>query len=171
MIRRDVEIRCEPVLQLAVVLFVEGIAKVVDDAAEETLTDVPRGADALPLFFPALTLVGGRGIGDGRIVRCWFCWDGVRVDTCELVVLVGSEDVGKEAILFSVIPAPRMRDVLDFAREGRSFILEGLVVLACRAPMHSRERGGANRFMGSSFRLFRGGRHDNFLGSYVFLVD
>ena len=157
--------------QLAVVLFVEGIAEVVDDAAEETLTDVPRGADALPLFVPALTLVGGRGVGDGRIIRCWFRWAGVRADSCELVVLIGSEDVGEEAILFSVIPAPRIRDVLDFACEGRSFVLEGLVVLACRASVHSREGGGANCFMGSSLRLFRSGRHDNFLGIFVFLVD
>ena len=39
--RCDVPICGEPVLQLGVVLFVEGISKVVDDTPEETLTDEP----------------------------------------------------------------------------------------------------------------------------------
>ena len=37
--------------------------------------------------------------------------------------------------------------------------------------MHSCERGGANRFMGSCLRLFCCGLHDNFLVDFVFLVD
>ena len=60
----------------------------------------------------------GGGVGDGGVVRCWFRWDGVHVDTGEFVVLVESEDVGEEAILFGGILAPRIRDVLDFARES-----------------------------------------------------
>ncbi len=67
--------------------------------------------------------MGGRGVGDGGVIRCWFRWDGIRVDTGEFVILVESEDVGKEAILLGGVPAPRIRDVLNFARENRSFIL------------------------------------------------
>jgi len=58
--------------------------------------------------------VGGCGVGDGGVVGCWFRWDGVRVDAGEFVVLVESEDVGEEAILLGGVPAPRIRDVLDF---------------------------------------------------------
>ena len=54
-------------LQLAIVLFIEGVTEVVDDAALEALTDEPRGADEFPLFFTTLTLVGGRGIVDGGV--------------------------------------------------------------------------------------------------------
>ena len=68
--------------------------------------------------FTMLMLVGGRGVGDGGVVRCWLHWDGVPVDTSEFVVLVESEDVGEEAILFGGVLAPRIRDVLDFARES-----------------------------------------------------
>ena len=38
--------------------------------------------------------------------------------TGEFVVLVKSEDVSEEAILFDGVLAPRIRDVLDFARES-----------------------------------------------------
>ena len=113
--------------------------------------------------------MGGGGVGDGGVVRCWFRWDGVCADACQFVVFVGAEDIGEESILVGGIPAPCLRDVLNFAREGRSFIFEGLVIAACRAPMHSRERGGANRFVGSCLRLFGGGWHDNFLGFLLFL--
>ena len=114
--RRDVAIRREPMLQLTVVLFVEGVAEVVDDASEETLADEPRGADELPFFFTTLTLVGGRGVGDGGVVRCGFRWDDVRVDSGEFFVLVLSKDVGEEAVLLGGVPAPRVRDVFNFAR-------------------------------------------------------
>ncbi len=40
------------------------------------------------------------------------------------IVLVESEDVGKEARLLGGVPAPRIRDVLNFARKGRSFIFD-----------------------------------------------
>ena len=62
--------------------------------------------------------MGGHGIGDGGVVRCWFRWDGVRVDTGEFFILVESEDISEEAILFGGVLAPRIRDVLDFARES-----------------------------------------------------
>ena len=62
-----------------------------------------------------LTLVGGRGVGDGGVGRCWFRGDGVHVNSCEILVLIGSENVGKEAIVVGGVPAPGERDVLNFA--------------------------------------------------------
>ncbi len=63
-----------------------------------------------------LMLVGGRGVGDGRVVRCWSCWDGVGINPGEFVIFVKSKDVGKEAILLIVVSASHVRDVLDLAR-------------------------------------------------------
>ena len=77
-------------LQLAVVLFVKGITKVVDNAAQKTLADEPSGANKVPNFFSTLLLVGGCGVGDGWVVGCLLAWDGVSVGGCELVVLVES---------------------------------------------------------------------------------
>ena len=60
--------------------------------------------------------MGGRGGGDGEVVRCGFRWADVRVDSGEFFVLVLADDVGEEAILLGGVPAPCVRDVLNFAR-------------------------------------------------------
>ena len=65
----DVSIRGEPVLELRVVLFIKGIALVVEDASKETLADEPRHANEVPFFLFALALVGERGVRDGGVVR------------------------------------------------------------------------------------------------------
>jgi hypothetical protein len=64
----DVSIRCESVLELCVVLFVEGIVQVVNDASQETLADEPRRANEVPFLLLVLAFVGERGICDGGIV-------------------------------------------------------------------------------------------------------
>ncbi len=87
----DVSIRGKPVLELRVVLFVEGIALVVDDASKETLADEPRCANEVSVFLFALALVGERGVHDGGIVRCWFVGDAACVDGGEFVVLIGTK--------------------------------------------------------------------------------
>ena len=76
----DVSIRGEPVLELRVVLFIKGIALIVNDASEETLADEPRCANEVPVFLFALALIGERGVRDGGIVRRRFVGDGVCVD-------------------------------------------------------------------------------------------
>jgi hypothetical protein len=95
----DVSIRGEPVLELRVVLFVKGIALVVDNASNETLEDEPRCANEVPVFLFALALVGERGVHDGRIVRRRFVGDGVYGDGGEFVVLIGTKDVTKQTIV------------------------------------------------------------------------
>ena len=92
----DVSIRGEPVLELRVVLFVEGIAQVVNDASQETLADEPRRANEVPFLLFALALVGERGVRDGGIVRRRFVGDGVCVDGGEFVVLIGTKDFTKK---------------------------------------------------------------------------
>ena len=95
----DVSIRGEPVLELRVVLFVKGIALVVDDASKETLADEPRCANKVPVFLFALALVGERGVRDGGIVRRRFVGDGICVDGGEFVLLIGTKDVTKQTIV------------------------------------------------------------------------
>ena len=48
----------ELVLELRIVLFVEGITQVVNDASKETLADEPKLANKVPFFLFALALVG-----------------------------------------------------------------------------------------------------------------
>jgi hypothetical protein len=55
-------------LELGVVLFVEGIAKVVNDALEETLTNKPGGLDELLFFFLPFLLVSEHGVSDGGVI-------------------------------------------------------------------------------------------------------
>ncbi len=64
----DVSICGEPVLELCIVLFVEGIAQVVNDAVKETLADEPRCANEVSFFLFALALVDERGVRDGGIL-------------------------------------------------------------------------------------------------------
>ena len=94
----DVSICSEPVLELRVVLFIEGIVQVVDNASKKTLADEPRCTNKVPFFLFALALVGEHGIRDGGIVRHRFVGDGVCVDGGEFVVLIGTKDVTKKTV-------------------------------------------------------------------------
>ncbi len=64
----DIKICHETMLELGVVLFVEGIAKVVNDALEETLTNKPGGLDELLFFFLPFLLVSEHGVSDGGVI-------------------------------------------------------------------------------------------------------
>ena len=75
----------ELVLELRIVLFVEGITQVVNDASKETLADEPKLANKVPFFLFALALVGERGVRDGGVLRRRFVGDDVQVDAGELV--------------------------------------------------------------------------------------
>jgi len=80
-------------------LFVEGIAKVVDDAPKEPFSDEPRRANEVPFLLSTLALVGERGIRDGGIERCRFVGDDLQVDAGELIVLAGAEDVTEQTVV------------------------------------------------------------------------
>mgnify|MGYP006193057191 CR=1 FL=1 len=111
----NVAVRREAMLELGVILFVQGVAQIVNDAAEETLTDEPRLSDGFPFLFHSLARVGGRQVCDGRIVGRWLRWGGVGVDAGEVVVVVESDDVRKETVLVCCISAPRVGDVFYLA--------------------------------------------------------
>jgi hypothetical protein len=88
---------------MRVILFVEGITKVVNDAPKEPFSDEPRHEKEVPFLLSTLALVGERGVRDGGIVRCQFVGDDVRVDAGELVILIGAEDVAKQTIVVGCV--------------------------------------------------------------------
>ena len=93
-------------LELRVVLFVEGIAQVVDDASKETLANEPRCANEVPCFLFVLVLVGERGVRDGGIIQRRFVGNGVCVDGGEFVVLIGTKDVTKKTVVVGSVLQP-----------------------------------------------------------------
>ncbi len=74
----DVMVCRESIAELGIVLLIEGILKVVNNAFEKTLSDVPRGLNEFPLFFHSLPCVRRGGVCDVAIVGCWFVGDSVR---------------------------------------------------------------------------------------------
>ncbi len=91
----DVTVRRELMAELGIVLLIEGIPKVVNDAFEKTLLDVPRGPNKFPLFFHSLPCVHWGGICDVGIIGCWFVGDRVCCNVGEVVVFINVQDVSK----------------------------------------------------------------------------
>ncbi len=55
----DVAVRREAMLELGIILLVQGIVQVVNNAVEETLLDEPRELDEFPFLLHLLVCVGG----------------------------------------------------------------------------------------------------------------
>jgi hypothetical protein len=81
--------------ELIIVLLIEDIPKVVNDAFEKILLDVPRGLNEFPLFFHSLSCVRLGGVCDVGIVGCWFVGDSIRCSVGEVVVFINAQDVGE----------------------------------------------------------------------------
>ena len=80
---------------MGIILFVEGIPEVVDNAAQEAFSNEPQGPNEFPFLFHLLPGMRRGGVGDVGVVGCWFVGDCVRRDAGEVVVFVDAEDVGK----------------------------------------------------------------------------
>jgi hypothetical protein len=91
----DVTVRRESMAELGIVLLIEGILKVVNDAFEKTLLNVPQGPNKFPLFFHSLPCVRRGGICDIGIVGCWFVGDSVCCNVGEVAVFIDAQDVGE----------------------------------------------------------------------------
>ncbi len=91
----DVMVRRELMAELGIVLLIKGIPKVVNNAFEETLLDVPRGPNKFPLFFHSLPHVRRGGVCDVGIVGCWFVGGSICCNVGEVVAFINAQDVGK----------------------------------------------------------------------------
>ena len=80
---------------MGIILFIEGIAEVVDDTAQEAFSNEPQGPNEFPFLFHLLLGMRRGGVGDVGVVGCWFMGDCVRHDAGEVVVFVDTEDVGE----------------------------------------------------------------------------
>ena len=74
--------------ELGIILFVEGITEGVDDAAQETFSNEPRGPNEFPFLFHSLPGMRRGGVG-------WFVGDCVHRDAGEVVVFVDTKDIGE----------------------------------------------------------------------------
>ncbi len=81
--------------ELGIILFVEGIPEVVDNAVQEAFLDEPRGPNKFPLFFHLFLGMRWSGVCDVGGIGCWFVGDCVRQNAGEVVLFVDAEDVGK----------------------------------------------------------------------------
>ncbi len=91
----DVTVRRELMAELGIVLLIKGISKVVNNAFEKTLLDVPQGPNEFPLFFHSLPCVRWGGVCDVGIIGCWFVGDSVWCNVGEVVVFIHAQDVGE----------------------------------------------------------------------------
>jgi hypothetical protein len=91
----DVTVHHELMAELGIVLLIEGIPKVVNDAFEKVLSDEPRGPNEFPLFFHSLPCVRRGGVCDVGIVGCWFVGDSICCNVGEVVVFIDAQDVGE----------------------------------------------------------------------------
>ena len=81
----DVAVRCYPMVELGIILFVKGIPQVVNNPTQETFPDEPQGPNKFPLFFHLLPGMPLGGVCDRRVVGCWFLGDCVRQNVGEIV--------------------------------------------------------------------------------------
>jgi hypothetical protein len=91
----DVTVRCESIAELGIVFLINSIPKVVNDAFEKTLLDVPQGPKKFPLFFHSLPCVHRGGVCDDGILGCWFVGDSVSCNVGEVVIFIDAQDVGE----------------------------------------------------------------------------
>ena len=56
--------------ELGIILFVEGILQVVNNAPQEAFPDESRGQNKFPLFFHLLPGMRRGGVCDGGVVGC-----------------------------------------------------------------------------------------------------
>ena len=80
---------------MGIILFVEGIAEVVDDTTQEAFSNEPGGPNKFPFLFHLLPGMRRGGVGDVGVVGCWFVGDCVRHVAGEVVVFVDTEDIGE----------------------------------------------------------------------------
>ena len=76
-------------------MFVEGIAKVVNDTTQEAFLNEPRGLSKFPFLFHLLPGMRRGGVGDVGVVGCWFVGDCVHRNDGEVVVFFDTKDVGE----------------------------------------------------------------------------
>jgi hypothetical protein len=74
----DVAVRRQSVVELGIILLIEGIVEVVNYAAQETFLDEPRGPNEIPLFFHSLPDTRWGVVLDVGVLGCWFIGNNVR---------------------------------------------------------------------------------------------
>jgi hypothetical protein len=91
----DVMVRRELMAELGIVLLIKGIPKVVNNAFEKTLSDVPQSPNEFPLFFHSLLCVRWGGICDIGILEFWFVGDSIHCNVGEVLKFIYAQDVGE----------------------------------------------------------------------------
>ncbi len=95
---------------------------------EETLPDKPRSADEVPILLLAFLFVCGHHVVDRWVVQHGLREDCVGEYADEFVVLVDTEDVIEESVVFRCGLTPCVSDVLDLAPKSICVGLECFVV-------------------------------------------
>ena len=80
---------------MGIILFVEGIAEVVNDTVQEAFLNESQGPNEFPFLFHSLPGMRRGGVSDVGVVGCWFVGDCVHCNASEVFVFVNTKDVGE----------------------------------------------------------------------------